>query len=103
MGSTMKTIFAVLALLVSTAASAACYVIYSPTNEIVWRSLVPPVPMDTASIDAEVQKKVPKGHLVINTESEAFCTELDLTTPRKSMRDVAEEINKGPEKPLRRL
>ena len=103
MDTTMKTIFALLALLVSSAASSACYLIYSPTNEVVWRGLNPPVPMDTASLSAEVHKKVPNGHLVINNDSEQLCSALDLTVPRKTMRDVADEMRQGAPGPRKGL
>jgi hypothetical protein len=88
----MKAIFALLALSVSTAASSACYLIYSPSNELVWQSTTAPVAMDTVSLKDEVQKKVPKGHLVIINNSAAPCPRLDLTTPRRTMRDKAEEM-----------
>ncbi|SBT06374.1 exported hypothetical protein [Candidatus Accumulibacter aalborgensis] len=88
----MKAIFAFLALVVSTAASSACYLIYSPANELVWRGTRAPIPMDTVSLNDEVQKKVPQGHLVIINNSAAPCPRLDLTTPRKTMRDMAEEM-----------
>jgi len=88
----MKTIFALLALSVSTAAFSECYSIYSSSNELVWQSTVPPVPMNTASLSAEVQKKVPKGHLVISTDAMGLCPVVDLTAPRKTMRDKAEEM-----------
>jgi hypothetical protein len=34
---------------------------------------------------------VPKGHMVVSSET-ASCYALDLTTPRKTMSDKAEEI-----------
>ena len=88
----MKTIFALLALSVSTAASAACYLIYTPANELVWRSSTPPVAMDTLSINDAVRKLVPKGHLVISNHDSAPCPALDLTAPRKTMRQKAAEM-----------
>ena len=87
----MKTIFALLALLVSTAASSACYMIYLPTNELVWRGTSAPVRMDAASLKDEINRIVPKGHLVVSSEM-GSCFPLDLTTPRKTMRDKAEAI-----------
>ena len=87
----MKTIFAVLALSVSTAASSACYMIYSPSNELVWRGTSAPVRMDAASLKDEINKMVPKGHMVVSSET-ASCYAPDLTTPRKTMSDKAEEI-----------
>ena len=82
---TMKTILALLALSASTAASAACYMIYSPTNELVWRGPNPPVRMDAPSLTDEVRKTVPNGHLVINSEPFASCPPLDVTAPRTAM------------------
>ncbi|EXI81055.1 MAG: hypothetical protein AW10_01398 [Candidatus Accumulibacter appositus] len=89
----MKAIFALLAFSFSTAASAACYIIYSQSNERIWQGSSPPVAMDTLYIDAEVQKKVPKGHMVILINSRAPCPEIDLTVPRKTMKDAAAEMN----------
>lgn len=88
----MRTIFALLALLVSPAASSACYMIFSSANELVWRGAAAPVAMDTLLINDEVQKKVPNGHMVITQDFAAPCPPLDLTGPRKTMRDVAEEM-----------
>jgi hypothetical protein len=82
---TMKTILALLALSASTAASAACYMIYSPTNELVWQGPTPPVKMDAYSLSDEVRKIVPNGHLVINSEPFASCPPLDVTAPRTAM------------------
>jgi len=88
----MKIIFALLALSVSTAASSACYVIYSSSNEMVWQGTSPPVPMNSVSISDEVQKKVPKGHMVIISNEAAPCPAIDFTMPRKTMRQKAEEM-----------
>lgn len=88
----MKTIFALLAFSLSTAASAACYLIYSPANELVWRSSTPPVAMDTLSINDAVRKLVANGHLVISNHDGSPCPTLDLTAPRKTMKQRAEEI-----------
>jgi len=87
----MKTIFALVALLVSTAAFSACYMIYTPSNELVWRGTAAPVRMDAPSLKDEINKIVPKGHMVVSGEVSS-CYALDLTTPRKTMRDKAEEI-----------
>ena len=87
----MKTIFALLALSISTAASSACYMVYSPSNELVWRGTAAPVRMDAVSLKDEINKLVPKGHMVVSSET-ATCYALDLTTPRKTMSDKAEEI-----------
>ena len=95
----MKTIFAVLALSLSTAASSACYLIYTPASELVWRGTTPPVAMDTVSLNDAVQKKVPKGHLVISNNDSERCPTLDLTTPRKTMRQRTEEVNYPPPRP----
>lgn len=88
----MKTIFALLAFAVSTSASSACYLIYTSANELVWQGSAPPVRMDTLLLDAEVQKRVPKGHLVIINDPGAPCPRLDLIAPRKTMRQKAEEM-----------
>jgi hypothetical protein len=91
-GKMMKTIFALLVLFVSTAASAACYQIYTPANELVWRRTTPPVPMDTAALNDAVRKKVAGGHLIISGDHTEPCTALDLTKPRKTMRQKAAEM-----------
>ncbi len=87
----MKTIFALLALAFSTAASAVCYLIYTPSNELVWRSDTAPVAMDKPGLDKEVQKIVPNGHLVIVDIAGATCFKLDLTAPT-TMKQKAEEM-----------
>ena len=87
----MKTIFALLALLASTAASSACYLIYTPSNELVWRGTSAPVRMDAISLKDEINKIVPKGHMVVSSDV-ASCYKLDLTAPRKTMSDKADEI-----------
>jgi len=88
----MKTIFVFLALALSTAAFPACYLIYTPANEVVWRGTRPPVAMDGPSLNAAVQKIAPKGHLVVSNDDKAPCPALDLTQPRKTMRQKAEEM-----------
>jgi len=88
----MKTIFALVAFLLSTAASAACYLIYTPSNELVWRGETSPVPLDAYSIDDEVRKLVPNGHMVISDERATLCPPLNLTSPRKTMKQRAEEM-----------
>ena len=90
----MKTILAVLALTFSTAASSACYMIYAPTNELVWRGTTPPVKMDAFSLSDEVRKIVPNGHLVISSEPFASCPALDATAPRTAMRQGPEEMKR---------
>ena len=92
MKATMKTMIASVALVFSSAAMAECYSIYTSSNELVWQSMQPPVPMNTLSIDREVQKMVPKGHLVVTNDMTAQCPSVDLTKPRKTMRDKAEEM-----------
>lgn len=82
----MKTILALLALTFSTAAFSACYMIYAPTNELVWRGTTPPVRMDAFSLSDEVRKMVPNGHLVINSEPFALCPPLDTAAPETAMR-----------------
>jgi hypothetical protein len=88
----MKTIFALLLLAVSGAASAACYLIYTPDNQLVWRRTTAPVRMDTLSINDEVQRIVPKGHMVIGNMTEDECPEYDVTGPDRTMRKTAEEM-----------
>ena len=87
----MKTFFAALAICFSTAASSACYMIYTPSNELVWRDALPPVPMNSASVSHEVRKKVPGGHLVIIQDDSAPCLSMDLTK-RTTLRQKAEEM-----------
>jgi len=87
----MKTVFALLALVFSTAASAACFMIYTPANELVWRGNIAPVALDKIALDAEVQKRVPNGHLVIVDTPNTPCANLDLTT-RTTMRQKAEDM-----------
>jgi len=89
----MRAIFALLAFSFSSLASAACYIIYTQSNERIWQGSSPPVPMNTLYIDAEVQKKVPKGHMVILINSQAPCPAIDLTVPRKTMKDAAAAMN----------
>lgn len=90
----MKGFLALLALGLSSAASAACYLIYTPANELVWRSTTPPVAMDTLALNAAVQQIVPRGHLVIFNNEAGPCPELDLTAARKTLRQrVAEAKN----------
>ena len=88
----MKTIFALVALVFSSAAFSECYSIYTSSSELVWQGTYPPVSMNTASLDKEVQKKVPKGHMVITNDIAAPCPPVDFTKPRKTMHDKAEEI-----------
>jgi len=92
-GSKLKTILALLALSVSTAASSACYSIYAPSNELVWRGTTAPVPMDRGSLKDEVQKKVPEGHMVVVNNDTVPCYPLDLTT-RTTMRQKAKEMKR---------
>ncbi len=94
----MKTIIALLALLASTAASSACYLIYTPSNELVWRGATAPVRMDAVSLKDEINKIVPKGHMVVSSD-DASCYKLDLTAPRKTMSDKADEIRHDRGKP----
>ena len=91
----MKTryvLFALAALTQSLLASAGCYLIYTPANELVWRATTPPVAMDRTALDAEVQKRVPGGHLVILNSGATHCTPLDLTMPRLTMRQKAAQM-----------
>lgn len=83
----MKTLFAWLVLFFATSASAACYQIITPDNQVVWRGTTTPVAMDSAVLNDAVQKKVPGGHLIISGDDAQPCTPLDLTrtgnAPRK--------------------
>lgn len=88
----MKTILALLALSASTAASAACYMIYSPTNELVWRGRT--LRADAPSLTDEVRKIVPNGHLVINSEPYVSCLPLNAAAPRTAMQQ-GEEATSG--------
>lgn len=90
----MKTILALLALAVSTTASAACYMIYAPSNELVWRGTAAPVRMDKASLKDEINKIVPKGHMVISADR-ASCYELDLTKQGKVESDKTAQPKKN--------
>jgi hypothetical protein len=47
--------------------------------------------MNTLSINDEVRKKVPDGHMVVANNAGAFCFAVDLTT-RDTMRQRAEKI-----------
>lgn len=97
----MKTIFALLALAVSTTASSACYLVYSPSNELVWRGTAAPVRMDAVSLSHEVNRIVPKGHLVVSDDV-ASCYALDLTTSKAMPDDRIGEIKREGAKPVRR-
>ena len=88
----MKMIFAVLVFFFSTAAFSECYSIFTPKNELVWQGMSPPVPMNTPSLNGEVNKMMPKGHLVITNNPAAPCRPLDLTKPRMTMRQKAEAM-----------
>ena len=90
----MKAVFASLAWVLSSSASAACYMIYTPANELVWRAPTPPVAMDTLALDAAVHRIVPHGHLIVSGNDGAACPLLDLTAPRKTLGEqVAQEKN----------
>jgi hypothetical protein len=91
-GLLMKTIFALLVLSVSTAASSACYQIYAPSNELVWQGTTAPVPMDNILLAEEVQKIVPKGHMVISNATPQQCPAFDITAPDRTMRKKAEDM-----------
>jgi hypothetical protein len=85
-------IFAVLVFFFSTAAFPECYSIYTPKNELVWQSMSPPVAMNTLSLNGEVNKKMPQGHLVITNNPAAPCRPVDLIKSRSTMRQKAEEM-----------
>lgn len=66
--------------------------IYTPANELVWRAPTPPVAMDTLALGAAVHRIVPHGHLIISGYDGVPCLLLDLTVPRKTLREqVAQE------------
>lgn len=88
----MKTIVLLVALVGSTTASAMCYQIFAPGNELVWQNTTAPVAMDSPSIADEIRKIVPGGHLVIVDDRSAPCPAFD-AVKRKSMRERAQEIN----------
>ena len=79
----MKTILMLSSLVVSTAASAACYPILAPNNVRVWQNATPPVPMDSPSVAGAVGEMVPGGHLVIVDDRAAICYPLDIV-PKKA-------------------
>ncbi|MDR0379826.1 MAG: hypothetical protein LBI62_07795 [Candidatus Accumulibacter sp.] len=83
----MKMLLALLAFSFSAAASASvCYQIYSSTNVLVWQGDKPPVELDHLTIEDEVKKMVPDGHLIIVDGSTAPCQPVDTrpgsTAPR---------------------
>ena len=86
----MKTIFALLALAVSTAAFSECYSIYAPSNELVWQSTVPPVPMNTASLNAEVQKAIQLPD--VRARLEALGGEARGSTPQEMKERVVSDV-----------
>ena len=88
----MKAAFVLSALALSSVAHGACYMIYTPANELVWRATTPPVAMDTLALDAAVHRIVPHGHLIITNDDTAPCRALDLTKPRQTLQQkVAQE------------
>lgn len=87
----MKIVFAVMALLFSSAATSACYQIFSPSNEVVWQGNQPPVAMDTLAIADEVKKIVPNGHLVVVDDRMAPCHPLDATGGKAAQYQKARE------------
>ena len=90
----MKTALVLSALALSSVAHGACYMIYTPANELVWRAPTPPVAMDTLALDAAVYRIVPDGHLIISNNDAAPCPLLDLTVGRKTLREqLAQEKN----------
>jgi hypothetical protein len=89
----MKILFALLAFSFSAAASASvCYQIYSPANTLVWQGDRPPIELDHPTIEDEVKKMVPNGHLIIVDDSTAPCLPIDTrpesVTPRVGGRYV---------------
>ena len=69
-----KIVFALLASSFSMAVSAVtCYQIFSPKNELVWQRTSPPVRMDSQSINEQIAKMVPNGHLIIVDDNKVPC------------------------------
>ncbi|MDR3299827.1 MAG: hypothetical protein LBU43_07475 [Candidatus Accumulibacter sp.] len=88
----MKTIAALLALTFSATASATmCYQIFSSSNVLVWQGNRPPVQLDRPSIEDEVRKMVPGGHLIIVEEQSAPCQPVD-TMPIKPLPRAAKSV-----------
>ena len=69
----MKTVFTILGIFFSSAALATCYQIFSPSNQLLWQGMQPPVSMDTPSLNDAVSKIVPNGHLVIVDDRQTPC------------------------------
>lgn len=90
-----SSVFAAFVLVLSPSpAFAACYMVFTPANELVWRAPTPPVAMDTLALDAAVHRIVPHGHLIISNNDATPCRVLDLTAPRKTLQQqVAQEKN----------
>jgi hypothetical protein len=83
----MKMLLALLAFSFSAAASASvCYQIYSSANVLVWQGDRSPIELDHPTIEDEVKKMVPDGHLIIVDSSAAPCQPIDTrpesATPR---------------------
>ena len=93
----MKTILMLSSLVISTAASAACYQIFAPNNTLVWQNAMAPVPMDSRSIAGEVGKMVPGGHLVIVDDLTTTCYPLDIV-PKKAPAKRVGKSRKGSRK-----
>lgn len=87
----MKTVFALLALLFSSAAMSACYQIYSPTNQLVWQGNQPPFAMDQLALNDQVMKIVPNGHLIIVDDRTAPCYAFDATGRRAEQQRAREK------------
>lgn len=86
----MKTVFALLVLSFSSAATAACYQILLPSNEVVWQGRRPPIAMDTLSLNEEVRKIVPNGHLIVVDNWMAPCPAFDNTAAGRAAQRRAE-------------
>ncbi len=89
----MKTIMILSSLVISTAASAACYQIFAPNNVLVWQNAMAPVPMDSPSIAGDIGALVPGGHLVIVDDRAATCFPLD-TVQKKAPSEAVSRSRK---------
>lgn len=94
-GVMMRTFFALLALSFSPAALSACYQIYSGSNQLVWQSEQPPFRMDRLSIDGEVKKMVPNGHMVIVDDRRTPCPTFDDTGSSRAAQRKSGQRNPG--------
>jgi hypothetical protein len=84
-GFSRKTILSLLVLSFSTAVSASvCHQIYSSSDVLVWQGIKPPVRLDRPTIEEEVKKMVPDGHLIIIDNHSASCPPVDTRSESRS-------------------